>query len=72
MQDNRISTGGGTVCGKLLSCSGLHAIAKERAIHASLHARVKMVMSVAKNGVDPNALPKKRDLKADAASITPL
>ena len=27
-------------------------------------------MSVAKNGVDPNALPKKRDLKADAASIT--
>lgn len=50
----------------------LHTIATERAIHASIHARRKMVMSVAKNGVDPNALPKKRDLKADAASITPL
>ena len=26
-------------------------------------------MSVAKNGVDPNALPKKRDLRVDAALI---
>lgn len=47
----------------------LYTIAAERAIHASKRAQSRMVMFVVKSGVDPNALPKKRDLRVDAALI---
>jgi hypothetical protein len=41
----------------------------ERAIHALKRAQRRMVMFVVNSGVDPNALPKKRDLRVDAALI---
>nr|CAI6604773.1 AEL_HP1_G0031010.mRNA.1.CDS.1 [Saccharomyces cerevisiae] len=47
----------------------LHTIAVERAIHAFKRAQRRMVMFVVKSGVDPNALPNKRDLRVDAAFV---
>ena len=46
----------------------LHTIAVERAIHALKRAQRRMVMFVVKSGVDPNAPPKKRELKVEVQS----